>query len=126
MRSRGRLVRALSLLPMIVGCATRPLAPEEFRVVSGHAMSAYAVHEECVQVQRGERLEYRFESTEPIHFDIHYQQGGATLQPIAKDGVREDAALYPVQEPRRMCLGWEAGPAGAVIDYRFRVRAARS
>ncbi|MEP7208542.1 MAG: hypothetical protein ABI920_16510 [Casimicrobiaceae bacterium] len=106
----------------VAGCVTKPPPPGEFRVVKGHGMSAFAVHEECMRVSAGDRIEYVFESTEPLHFDIHFRAGGATLLPLSQDGVREGAAVYPVLESQVLCLGWEASAAGARLDYRFRIR----
>ncbi len=118
----NRAALAATVALAAAACAHTPLEPGEFRVVERHAMSAYAMHQECFRAAAGERIEYLFESSEPVHFDLHYREGGATLLPVVKDGVRADAGVIPVLETRRLCLGWEAGPAGASLDYRFRVR----
>lgn len=107
---------------VLAGCAGTPTDPAAFHVVTGHEMSAFVTHEVCMRLARGERLEYVFESTEPVHFDLHYREGGATVQPITKDHVREATGLYAVPQAQPLCLGWEAGPAGARLDYRYRIR----
>ncbi len=70
----------------------------------------------------GERLDFRFESSEPVHFDLRYRDAAATVLLMAHDGVREHAAIYPVPVTRPYCLAWEAGAAGAHLDYRFTVQ----
>jgi hypothetical protein len=113
---------APALLLLGAACTGARVDPDGYRSVTGHVIAPYALHEACMDVAAGERIEYRFESTEPVHFDLHYRDGAATLMPIVRDGVREHAGIHPVREGRRYCLGWEAGPAGAIVAYRYRVR----
>ena len=120
-RAAQRPRHTLIVAALLAGCAGTPTERSDFHVVT-REMAPYVTHEECMQVGRGERLEYVFSSTEPVHFDLHYREGGATLQPISRDGVREDAGLYVVPEDQPLCLGWEAGRTGARIAYRFRIR----
>ncbi len=103
------------------GCAT-PNLVDAPKIVQGHAVASYQIHEECVALQPGERVEYRFESTEPVDFNIHYHEGNAVVMPLVREKSREDAGIYSVRIAQDYCLMWEAGAAGAMIDYRIRVR----
>ena len=42
--------------------------------------------------------------------------------PVVRDGSLEDAGVYVARIAHDYCLTWEAGPVGAMIDYRIRVK----
>jgi hypothetical protein len=114
--------RLVLVAPMLLsGCAT-PNPVDAPKIVQGYAVASYQIHEECLVLQPGERVEYRFESTEPVDFNIHYHEGNAVVMPLVREKSREDAGVYSVRIAQDYCLMWEAGAAGATIDYRIRVR----
>ena len=45
-----------------------------------------------------------------------------SVMPLVREKSREDAGIYSVRIAEDYCLMWEAGAAGATIDYRIRVR----
>ena len=110
---------------LLAGCATQNPVDTP-KIVQGHAVASYQIHEECFFLRPGERVEYRFESTEPVDFNIHYHEGNAVVTPLVREKSREDAGMYSVRIAQDYCLMWEAGAAGATIDYRIRVRPAQS
>jgi hypothetical protein len=57
-----------------------------------------------------------------VDFNIHYHEGNAVVMPVVREQSLEDAGIYSVRIAQDYCLMWEAGGAGAVIDYRIRVR----
>jgi hypothetical protein len=115
----AKLVLVAAML--LSGCATQNLVDAP-KIVQGYAIASYQIHEECVSLRPGERLEYRFESAEPVDFNIHYHEGNAVVTPLVREKSREDAGMYSVRIAQDYCLRWEAGAAGAIIDYRIRVR----
>ena len=64
------------------------------------------------------------ETSEPVAFHIRYRDGNAVLIPITRENARADAGIFAPAVAQHYCLAWEAGPAGALIDYRIRVRRA--
>jgi hypothetical protein len=114
----------VALLAALLGaaCATPPADPTLPTAVRDHAMSSYAIHEECRRVAVGERIEYYFSSSFPVDFNIHYHEAGAVVMPIAREKSREDSGVFVARIAQDYCLMWEAGPTGATIDYRLRVR----
>ena len=87
-------------------------------------LTPYEMREECVRLAPGDRLEYDFEATEPVAFEIRYRDGATVIAPVVRDASRGDAGVFPARLPRDYCLVWEAGPAGALVDYRLRLRPA--
>ena len=109
----------------LAACATEPVAPPgEPKVVRDRPLAAYDVHEECLRLIVGDRVDYYFSATEPLVFNIRYREVNAVVAPIVREGVRADSGVFAPRIAQDYCLTWEAGPAGAVLDYGLRLRAA--
>lgn len=115
---------AFATYALLVACAAKPLVPGAPRIVAQQEIAPFAVHEDCADLAPGDRLDYRFESTEPVAFNIHYHDGKLVVMPLTRDGVTTDAGVFAPQVRQGYCLMWEAGKAGATIAYRFGVRRA--
>ena len=72
-----------------------------------------------MELASGDRLDYRFESTVPLDFDIRYRQANALLSPIVRQHSTSDSGIFEAREPARYCLDWQAGVDGAIIGYRL-------
>ena len=118
MRS-GWLVAALAL-----GACTTPIAADSPKTVRAQPIAPYEWHEECLHLEVGDRVEFAFEATEPVDFNIHYHEGKAVIMPISRDKTRADAGVFVSPATQDYCLMWEAGAAGALLDYRVRLRPA--
>ena len=105
----------------LTGCAA-PIAPDSPRTVRAQPIAPYEWHEECLHLEGGDRVEFAFEATEPVDFNVHYHEGKAVIMPISRDKTRADAGVFVSPATRDYCLMWEAGGAGALLDYRIRLR----
>jgi hypothetical protein len=99
------------------GCATTD--DRDMFVASGHPIAPYESHEVCVQLAAGERLDWSYGADAAVAFDIRYQDGNATVIPVAR-GAASDAGLFRAVLEREYCTHWEAGPRGVRLDYRVR------
>ena len=122
---RSRNLCLLAALPL---CAcTMPLVTADSpKSVRAHPIAPYEWHEECLHLETGDRVEFTFESTEPVDFNIHYHEGQAVVMPSTREKSREHAGFYTARLAQDYCLMWEAGAAGASIDYRILVKPAAS
>ena len=122
----SRVVRALATVLLgavtLLACAPVPITAAAPKTVAGRPLPPYEMHEECVELKPGDRLDYMFESNELVNFNVHYHEGNAILMPIVREQSRGDAGVYAPSLARHYCLMWEAGAAGALIDYRIRLR----
>jgi hypothetical protein len=116
--------RGLPCVAALAFCAcTAPgITPDAPKTVRAHPLPSYQIHEECVTLEPGDRVEYAFESDEPVAFNLHYREGNAVVMPVGRDGSFADAGVYVARIAHDYCLTWEAGPVGATIDYRIRVK----
>lgn len=122
---RGNAARAwcaLCIVALAGGCARPALVPDEPRAVTGERLAPYQSLGECVRMRQGDRLEYVYTSDEPVSFDISYREGQATLAPVVREKSLGDSGIFVAGLAASFCLSWEAGPAGALIDYRLRLR----
>ena len=117
------LRRHCSLLALaLCGCTVPLITADTPKSVRGQPIAPYEWHEECLHLEAGDRVDYSFESSEPVSFNIHYHEGNAVVMPLVREQSREDAGIYSASITQDYCLMWEAGAAGAMIDYRIRVR----
>ena len=91
----------------------------EPKVVRAFPLPSYQIHEECLALKPGDRVEFTFESTEPVDFNLHYNEGEAVVLPLSREKAREYAGVYAAALAHDYCLTWEAGAAGAMLDYRI-------
>jgi len=112
----------LCIAALAAGCATPPPAPGVPQHASRLPIAAYAEHEACIEAAPGDRLDYRWQASEPVDFAIRYREGGAVVAPIVRERSRADSGLVEVHLREHYCLHWQAGAAGALVDYRFVLR----
>ena len=120
---QGAAYEVVAVAVLLAACATEPpLAVDRPKVVHGQDIAPYAIHEQCVHLAIGDRLDYDFTANEPVDFNVHYHEGRAVVMPIVRDKVRQDSGLYIPILGQDYCLMWEAGAAGALLDYRLSLR----
>ena len=124
--SRGaRTISAmLGAAVSLCGCAPALIVATEPKTVTGRVLPPYESQEECIAVMPGDRVDYAFESTQPVDFNIHFHEGKTIVMPVVREKSRGDAGMYAPPIGQHYCLMWEAGAAGATIDYRIRFRPA--
>jgi hypothetical protein len=122
-------VRAASLVVAAIAlagaaCTTQPLSPDAPRRVDKLPIASYVSHETCVDLVPGDRLDYRWQASEPVDFDIRYRDGGAIVSPVVRARSRGDSGIFAARIGERYCLDWQAGAAATVLDYRLDIRGA--
>ena len=120
MNIRVRSMAAWLALPL-AACAGDTMHSGENRTIKGQVIAPYEIHEECMTMTTGDRLDYRFEANALVDFDIRYREGSAVISTISRDDVREAAGVFVSPRTRRYCTHWEAGPQGALVDYQLRL-----
>jgi len=123
-RRRAGAALDVALALAVAACTTAPLSLDEPAAATAMPLPPWESREVCVRLAGGDRLEYTFEATEPVAFEIRYHDGASVVAPLVRDAARADAGLFLAQLPQTYCLVWEAGVAGALIDYRLRRRPA--
>jgi hypothetical protein len=120
---RAALVSALCASAsalVLAACAAGEYRLDAPRSAAGVEIAPYAIHEECVALERGERFNYYFISIAPLAFNIHYHDDNAVVMPVVREKVTEDSGDFAADRKDVYCLMWEAGPQPTVIEYRIR------
>jgi hypothetical protein len=105
-------------IAVMAGCASPPGRLQAPKTVSGVELAPYAIIEECVPLEPGERIAYRFVSRLPVAFNIHFHEDNAVIMPVSRDGTTSESGDFAADRKELYCLMWEAGAGGSVLDYR--------
>jgi hypothetical protein len=115
----------LSAALAATACAGGEYRLDSPRSAAGLEIGPYGIHEECVELARGERIDYYFASAAPVAFNIHFHDGNAVIMPIVREKVREAADDFTADRKEVYCLMWEAGVEPTILEYRIRAVAPR-
>lgn len=119
MIARGKTV-AIALVAALdtIACATAPDRLEVPKVVVGLDLAPYAIYEECVLLQAGQRIGYLFRAASPLAFNIHFNDGNAVIEPVSTASTQGESGEFSADRDQTYCLMWEAGADGSVLEYR--------
>jgi hypothetical protein len=109
----------------LTACASGEYRLDAPRTAAGVEIAPYAMHEECIELERGERIGYYFASVAPVSFNIQYHDANAVIMPIVREKVTEGAGDFTADRKEIYCLMWEAGVEPSVLEYRIRPIPAR-
>lgn len=118
--------RAIPGALLLAGCTAAPIEAGTPRNVDRLVVAPYAMHEDCVRMTRGDRLDWRYASSAPLAFNIHYHEGNAVLSPVVREHSTADSGTFEATLAQDYCAMWEAGAQGAIIGYRILLRRAPS
>ncbi|MDQ2963793.1 MAG: hypothetical protein M3R31_11650 [Pseudomonadota bacterium] len=118
---RRSVVAALALC----GCSADPYRLDTERGAAGMELSPYALREECIALQPGERIGFYFISATPVAFNIHYHDANAVIMPIVREHATRESGDFTADRREIYCLTWEAGAEPSILEYRVRPLPAR-
>jgi hypothetical protein len=104
----------------LYGCSADPYRLATERGAAGVELSPYALHEECVALQPGERIGFYFVSVAPVAFNIHYHDANAVIMPIVREHATHESGEFTADRREIYCLMWEAGAQASILEYRVR------
>jgi hypothetical protein len=102
----------------IAACATAPDRLDAPKIVSGVEIAPYGVHEECVEMQKDQRVGYLFRAAVPVAFNVHFRDGNAVIEPVSSAHTQGESGEFSADRAQVYCLMWEAGAGGSVLEYR--------
>jgi hypothetical protein len=105
-------------IAMTAGCASGPGRLQAPKAVFGLELAPYATTEECIALEPGERIGYRFEARLPVAFNVHFHEDNAVIMPVSSDATTSESGDFVADRKEVYCLAWEAGAEGSVLNYR--------
>lgn len=100
MKIAAVLLCAILLFPA-AGCGSMPV-----RAQQEIAIAPSRVHEDCMEIKKGERLVYSFQASQPLSFNLHYHDDSHITYAIEKENVRESSGTYRAEKDQYYCLMW--------------------
>lgn len=77
--------------------------------------------EECFTLATGERIEYQFQASIPLDFNLHTHRGREVVTPVQIERTREQAATFASPQQSDYCMTWtnrSAVPAYITGEWR--------
>jgi hypothetical protein len=102
------------------GCASDPYRFDAPRGAAGVELTPYALHEECVALNRGERFDFYFVTTAMVAFNIHYRDANAVIMPVARDDATRESGVFVADHKDIYCAAWKAGVEPSLLEYELR------
>lgn len=111
-----------SVMPLIVLALAVPLAvTAQSPVAKPVTIKPGKIFEKCMNLVPPQKIEYRFESTAKINFNLHYHKGEQVYYPVKLDRTNGESGLYEAKAKETYCLMWE-NKTGADVDLTFSSR----
>jgi hypothetical protein len=122
-RDADRRARCLCALALAVSaCAGETIRPGIPKEVSELRINPFEQHEDCLRMEPGDTLLYRFTAQRPVAFAIRYREGRTVIMPLSRDNAIEDDGIFRPLAAQDYCLVWDAGREGAILGYRILLR----
>ena len=89
--------------------------PVQLQITSGKAA------EECLSLESGERVEWRFESSVPVDFNLHFHRGREVVTPVDHPRTQNHSGAFAASVREEYCLMWKnAGGVPAFVTGEVR------
>lgn len=100
------------LLLVFGGCAARDIRGSmdkqmDVPISESITLAPFRSHEKCMKLVQGQKLEFSFQASLPVNFNIHYHGKIKVLYPIKKDKILSDSGLVTVEALEPYCMSWE-------------------
>ncbi|HXX80095.1 MAG TPA: hypothetical protein VEI46_00970 [Thermodesulfovibrionales bacterium] len=78
------------------------------------------IHEDCTELVPGETLDYFFNASRPLNFNVHYHEDHNVVYVITKDGVSSDKGTFRCEKKQYYCLMWtNSGSESVSLTYSY-------
>lgn len=113
----------IALLLILGGCTLLPKSPFDAPANQpGLAIyvKADSIYEQCFKMQKNMTLQYQFEATKTIDFNIHYHVGERLYYPVETETVDKKQGVMTASIDQIYCLMWVNNalePVGLQFSY---------
>jgi hypothetical protein len=103
---RRLAIVASVVLAVVVLLACVASEPREYKYDVVEKMKPRGIHEDCFQLEAGQKITCLFESTLPLDFNIHYHEDSEIFYAVEKEGVSSDDDVFEAPVNQYYCLMW--------------------
>ena len=80
------------------------------------------VHEKCLKLIPGQVLDYSFETSTPMDFNIHYHKFKEVIYPVHQKSIFRKKSLFNPEREEVYCMMWSNPSAQSIfLTYQFQV-----
>jgi hypothetical protein len=126
-RLRPRALLAMLLTLSTAGCGLT-LRPDEPRAIGPVEVVAGGRHDACVELERGDRVDFRFQALPALAFSISYRDEQGLTEPLVHTPSEVGSGFFVAAEAHLYCFSWKAAsdaPAVSLLRYRLSLQAKR-
>jgi hypothetical protein len=78
------------------------------------------LHEECLELQAGEKRNYNWRADGPVDFNIHYHAGSEVFYPVKRERMRGDGGTFTAGKvTQHYCWMWTARDKPVKVEGRI-------
>jgi len=98
-----RIMLALFFMAIFTsGCASSNARKDAI----SETLKPAGIHEDCMELSPGQIIEYSFDSSKPLNFNIHYHEDGGMFFPLQKDNTTHEKGRFEPRKKQYYCLMW--------------------
>ena len=113
--------RLLLLTVVSLASAIATAAPVAAPVAKPVILKPGKSHEKCMVLDSHQKLEYQFEASAKINFNLHYDKGDSMYYPVKLDRTKGESGMYEAKSREKYCLAWEnRSDADVELNFTFR------
>ena len=81
------------------------------------------VLEKCLKLKPNQFLDYSFEASKPLAFNLHYHLLDSTVFHVKEETSEWKEVFYPIKDLKAYCMEWRnSGSDPVTLDYRYSVK----
>ncbi len=117
-----RNITMLVLLLFIIPITAIAHGPSEYNKSDKIDIDSSDAIEKCVKIKSDQILEYSFEATKPLIFNLHYHLLDETVFHVKEETTKRKEVFHPVKGQKFYCMEWKnSGSEVTTLDYRYSV-----
>lgn len=113
---------SLALVALVVAA---PLSAEQVQHSAPMAAHEGYFREHCLELQAGQKLDFRFTTPNPVNFNIHHHSETDTTYPVRQQVESELTTTLPIADSGEYCFMWRNladYPAAYPIELTYHLR----
>ena len=100
-------MRRILALGCLLVCVVAPaLAQDAAPTAFSHRIAPGKIAEECLKIEAGRIVDYRFDADAQVDFNIHYHRGKEVFYPVKVGQTTRQETAFTPRDTEEFCLMW--------------------
>jgi hypothetical protein len=119
------LTGSLVLVCLIPPCIAKDSSSKLLKTSKGQLEATIEpgrIHEKCLKLISGQALNYSFEASRPMDFNIHYHKFKEVIYPVTQKSIFRKKSLFNPEREEVYCMMWSNPSAESIsLTYQFQL-----